>query len=48
MEEMRTNPSYIMNENYNSSAKFVRADGVELNEHGRAQQSLEISAVFSS
>lgn len=38
MEEIRTNPSYIMNENYNSSAKFVKADGQELNEHQSMQQ----------
>lgn len=37
MEEIRTNPSYIMNDNYYSSAKFVKADGLELNEHRSMQ-----------
>lgn len=32
MEESHTNPSYIMNENDNSSAKCVKADGLELSE----------------
>lgn len=37
MEEIRTNPSYIMNENYNSSAKFVKAHGLEAEEHWNTQ-----------
>lgn len=42
MGEVRTNLSYIMNENYNSSAKFVKADALEFNEDRSMQQSLEI------
>lgn len=37
MEDIRTNPSYIMNENYNSPANFVKADGLELTEHPSMQ-----------
>ena len=39
MEEIRTNPSYIMNENYNSSAKFVKAHELKSEEHRNMQQS---------
>lgn len=37
MEEIRTNLSYIMNENYNSSGKFAKAHGLESEEHRNMQ-----------
>lgn len=33
MEEICINLLYIMNENYNSFVKFVKVDGLELNEY---------------